>query len=589
MTTSTNGSAWYDELVRWIRRNGGEIHPSLGLCIVNDTSRGIKASRDIDKGELLIRLPCNLALDGSSLPLTFPVGEAAAASDNGDSSKSSDKKSIVHTRNASPWLRCLTSLLIERSKHKSDKKSDGASKEQGEIDFGPYLNSLPNSYDTLLDASSWPDEDVSTLLAGTALGAMVQEERRNDVLKQRCTSSVKPYLEHVGLWSSEGKNSEKHDASKFHDFKQACACVSTRGFHLQQSDGETPWTTKSSQATTDGIYSGPYLLPYVDLLNHSAEKKCTTLQRDTKNGTFTMIAERPIKAGEEIYHAYGEDLTSAQFLQTFGFVDTGASNEAAANEWSNNDCGCSDLSNEFKYGTTPATISSHAVLKACRSVLDSSFPKELINTMQELDIPDETWDLPTNERDILSHGLISDDILVTADNPLPDELVMLCCLPFLPDEAYDDWQSDPCVWNADILEDYFLGKLALRALMKSLGKKIEQYSAIDVSTCGLDVAAHNNRNGGSSDDIDVLLLRRLLNIDSSHIIDKDKRTRAIYALTIRLEEKCCLHLLKKKMISILRSLDEEEDDSNGGDVGGESGKRSSSDIDGVNSSKKIKL
>lgn len=571
--------------MQWIRRNGGEIHPNLALDVVNDTSRGIKASQAIEKGELLIRLPGNLALDGSSLPLTFIVESAAASS--GDNNKSSDTKQIAESRTASPWLRCLTSLLIQCSKHRGDK-TNNVLKEQSEIDFGPYLDSLPDSYDTLLDASSWPDEDVSTLLGGTALGMMVQEERRNHTLKERCNLSVKPYLKHVGLWA-EDCDDEAKKSSQFHEFQQACACVSTRGFHLQQADGETSATTESARGPADGNYSGPYLLPYIDLLNHSTEKKCTTLQRDTSDGTFTMIAERPINAGEDICHAYGTGLTSAQLLQTFGFVETGASKRAAGNEWGSDDEDGSDVSNKVRYGTTPVTISAQAVLRACHSVIDSSFPEELSQTMEENDIPDETWGLPTKERDILSHGLISDDIIVTAGEPLPDELVTLCCLPFLPDEVYAEWSSDSCLWSAEILEDYFLGKLALRALMKVLGTKMEQYSALDSSACGLNILAGDEHKGDGHDDPDVLLLRRALKASNEDIVDENKRRRAIYALTIRLEEKHCLRLLQKEMINLLRSLDDDEEDREGDNDNGQSEKRSSGDTDGASSSKKIKL
>lgn len=590
----SSSTAWYEALTEWIRHNGGEIHPSLDLDVVDEASRGIRAKSNIEKGELLIRLPGKLALDGSSLPLTFTVETSAHNSNNAPS----DAKSMEAKRTASPWLRCLTYLLIQSSKHKRD--DNGSSKEakptatidNGDIDFGPYLDSLPDTYDTLLDSTSWPDYDMNVLLAGTSLGTMVQEERRNDMLQQRYKLSIKPYLQHVGVWTKDCD--DENNSSQFRDFKQACVCVSTRGFHLQQqSDGASP--IGSSQPTTDGPYSGPYLLPFVDLLNHSTENKCTTLQRDTKDGTFTMIAERPIKAGEEIFHAYGTELSPAQLLQTFGFVETGAAERAADNQWGDN--GADDSHSNSQYSTTPGTITAKSVLNACRSVINSSFSKELNDTMLRLDIPDETWNLPSAERDILSYGLISDDILVSSDKPLSDDLVTLCCLLFLPDDVYDEWASEPCLWSADVLKDYFLGKLALRALMKVIGAKMEEYTAIGASACGLHTSSTDGeqQNGGGNEDPDVSLLRRLLSADSKDIINGSKRTRAIYALTIRLEEKHCIRLLKKEAINILRSLDddgglsEDEDSEEGGDD--ESGKRSSTNTDGgtSSSSKKMKL
>ena len=54
-------------------------------------------------------------------------------------------------------------------------------------------------------------------------------------------------------------------------------------------------------------------IPYVDLLNHSprgSAERATTLRRDA-NGSFFMVAERDIAAGEEISHSYGPSGTTA--------------------------------------------------------------------------------------------------------------------------------------------------------------------------------------------------------------------------------------------------------------------------------------
>ena len=90
-------------------------------------------------------------------------------------------------------------------------------------------------------------------------------------------------------------------------FRQACMCISTRGFHLSSNNEDT------------SSWSGPFLLPLIDLLNHNPAQSCTTLQRDDTND-FIMIAERELARGDEVFHSYGKDLSSAQVLQTFGFV-----------------------------------------------------------------------------------------------------------------------------------------------------------------------------------------------------------------------------------------------------------------------------
>ena len=568
MSSSSNGKseeaeAWYGNLVSWVRNHGGEIHAALDLDVVDKSSRGVKATADIDEGSVLIRLPAKLALDGSCLPTTYEVKDA---SDHGDD--------VSGKRTASPWLRCLTSLLTEsaiaRGKATKKKASDEC------INYSPYLKSLPESFDTLMDESSWSDTDVSTLLAGTALGTVVKEERKAEMMKRRFKLSVVPYLQHTGLLAV-GNDSSTSD-NDYGDFKRACACISTRGFHLQRGGQQKEGSCeKAAESTND--YSGPYLLPFIDLLNHCTEKKCTTLQRDAADGAFIMVAERKISAGEEVYHTYGTELTSAQLLQTFGFVEIGAARRAANKLW-----------NDDQYGIAPATLSAALVLSACRSVMGSSFPSDLKQAMEQNEFEDETWDLSAETgRDVLSHGLISSDILVAADHVavLSDELVTLCCLPFLPDEVYADWSDEPCLWGAEVLEDYYLGKLALRALMKAIGTKLGEYTDIDASACGL-LKVDNEKDNC---DKDRALLTHLLD-EPTDPVGYKKRSKAISALTIRLEEKHCLDLLKKEVIDTLKSLDDdgegyfyEDDDSNKGD----DNKRSASS-DGADSfSKKIKL
>lgn len=111
--------------------------------------------------------------------------------------------------------------------------------------------------------------------------------------------------------------------------------------------------------------SGPYILPLVDMLNHSSDPatKCTTLRPQTaphnakssargqgsapgsipqakatgnsaaaQSGdarksedvayaySFTMTAERNVAQGEEVMHSYGDALTNSDLLRTFGFT-----------------------------------------------------------------------------------------------------------------------------------------------------------------------------------------------------------------------------------------------------------------------------
>ena len=117
----------HNNLTQWITQNGGSVHRNLALHTpnsheicndgVNDTitmktqpykfsHRGIFAKHGpISKGEVLIRLPCQLALDGSHLPKNYETlacqnsdSDAPLSTAGGNVSKSQQQ------RNASAWL-----------------------------------------------------------------------------------------------------------------------------------------------------------------------------------------------------------------------------------------------------------------------------------------------------------------------------------------------------------------------------------------------------------------------------------------------------------------------------------------------------
>jgi len=242
------------------------------------------------------------------------------------------------------------------------------------------------------------------------------------VPESRYKEYVKPYLDNFKI------------AESWQIFQRASMCISTRGFHIQSTDtsqeetGETLDKSLGEKPAVEsiGAYMGPFLLPMIDLMNHSSEKKATTLQRDPETGAFYMLAEKDIEENEELFHSYGEKLTAAQILQTFGFVPQAAVQEATGEDlWA--------TTNSIK---TPAVISKEALLAACKSVKKSSFPKELEQIMQENEIDGDFWELEDGEgRDF---SFIPDQILVEAsasDSCLSDEIVTICCIYFLSESV----------------------------------------------------------------------------------------------------------------------------------------------------------
>ena len=542
---------WYSELIQWINANGGYINESLVLKEVRSDARGVFAKNDISKGSLLIKLPNKLSVSGSAFPLRYTC-------------QNEDQERL-----ASPWLRCITAIFAIFAKKE----------EESNCDFEHYISSLPNSYETLLHKTSWPDDQVEKYLSGTHVGKMVLQDRKFDTLRTRFHGNIKPYLLFNGLIGDTAR-----DDDVFELIKKCCACVSTRGFHLNTDNSSSPSTQSSSS------YSGPFLLPFIDLLNHSstAKDRCTSLSRQMANssfitssaggsgnnaqGVFLMSAERDISKDEEILHSYGNDLTSGQLLQTFGFVESMQVKRATQNSYPS-----TDESDNVK-DITPAVLSRQSIIDACVHIASSGLPQELedkMDSIPELDF--DVWDMPsTGELDARNQNVIqkqfSDALIINNSDSrlLSEEIITLCCAQFLPDEAYDEICESSeghsegknvktlALLSPDILEDFFLGSLVLRAIDFAIGRRLSEYKKIELP--GYEIP------DGKDVDIDVYRDRCLLKAfvikmeeesskgDDQQVMSTSEMMHAIYGLTIRIEEKTCLLKLKKECGKLLKSL-----------------------------------
>lgn len=456
----------FADLVKWISQPpaiGGHVHESLEMR-GDGSARGLFARARISQGETLVALPESLAVSGSTSPMSY-----------GD-------------RSASSWLRCIAAYYRAR---------------QNPERFQQYFDSLPKVYDSLLN---WTDDEVAVYLSGTTLCSLVLRDRQDNVLESRYQEAVRPYLEHLGLVSSSDSISEE-----VAHFREACMCVSTRGFHLEES-------VRSS------LYSGPFLLPFIDLLNHDPTRKCTTLHY--VEGQFLMKAERDIEEDEEVCHSYGTKLTSMQVLQTFGFVPESSIDAAER---------------IVRVGdhVTPAILTKLEVVSACQSVIASSFPAEVRTYMESSRSLkcEESWDL---ELDVSTRDLafLPDDFVVSCVCPLSEGLITLCCTLFLPPDVYSEFMaSGATLLERNMLDDYYLGKLVCKAIDVAIASKVSTYSPVTILGSGMPEQHHHD---------DFSLLREIRR--------KPELQRALFGLTVRLEEKSCLAALRSDVQYISHCL-----------------------------------
>lgn len=527
------GTVW-DGLAIWITNNGG--HVDSRLCLqTKQQLRGVVARENIPKGTLLISLPESLSINGLSMPKEYNIqGESRIP--------------------ASHWLRTLASLLSRMI-----RQQDAA----GASDFfAPYIKSLPETYETLWE---WEEAELSLLesvaiVPPSSFTTPTNSNGRNwgidrQELHDRFQNKMRFYFSQVL------GGDEKQATVKFDTFVRACQIVSTRGFH-----GVRKETSSSSKAVTS--YPGPYLLPAIDMLNHACYSHspqdgddqgiCCTLLHCNSNGDFMMYAERDILQGEELLHSYGPDLTSGQFLATFGFIPY--SHIIATIEM---DRLLSGTTSTIPSVNMTLLFPESEIFGACQTILaDTQWIEGLCASLLNQDPEVELWELPSvaeTKESATTDSSYSGTSVVVLDvsqlvmkkdqdesllypPKLPDEMVTALCTPFLPDMARQELSSTDML-DSSILADPFLGRLVGKVLVGLADKRLDTYTPIDTSKlCFESSRPLGNGRGVCCMMHDTELLSLL--VGSSDIGSK-KEERYKFALTVRVQEKRATMLLRK--------------------------------------------
>ena len=642
MVTADDALLLHRNLSRWIEINGGSIHKNLALhtpspqldvknsdrgqdmkgSTTDYTHRGIFALEGpIIKGEELIRLPAALALDGHALPVSYCEDVSGTSPES------------VGTRSASNWLRCIASfmhtLYLYQCKKDSNRSSPAvaiAAQEQPSVKYAHYITSLPKKYDSLLEWTTW---EIRYFLAGTALSVNalqsvtdtdtsdISESQHDDALRLRYRTTVVPYLKYLQqnleMFLSEEENESNSSISSsmslnyrerkrrkrmetqtqtqddmFEElyplFREACMCISSRAFHMQLRDVQN-----ETHVGNSADYHGPYLLPYIDLLNHSphsSSKHVTTLRRSATDGSFVMIAERDIAVGEEICHSYdigngaaenesNSSFTSAQTLQTYGFVDLEQTRIIDLLLEDKDKCLDGFSVSTLESSITPAVLTKSEVCKSCDELSRSTYVADLRNSMQQSGMLEEGWeywDLPSPSSswdgarcDALNN--LPDELLISSDASITDELITICCLYFIPDETLNELLQDEHTFllNTEVLEDFFLGKLVLQAIIDAVKAKLKSYKVqVNWSDLKEDASALLqvlSKVFESDDRLDSSSLcwgenvgsdaRVLSKLKSSSVRSHSGVDKFMYGLVVSLEERACLIELRKKACDMI--------------------------------------
>jgi hypothetical protein len=271
----------------WLEKRGADIGPvELGKSALGD-GYGVYATRALDEGETLFKIPSVICPSLTMACGDLDVGETLAL--------------LTAKGQGGPTV-ALAGILV---------KEWLCSKENGPR--GPYLAMLPWDAEWPPQGEQeqehilwWSEEQVdrlegsSALKDAVAIRSEVNEAAR--VLVGLLGASIRKAVKERGdpVWKQWDVDDEISKAAR-----GAFVSILSRSFEEAEEDKESR------------------LVPFLDMLQHTDDPNVRHVTiTDEETGKEAVIAEtiRPIAAGEELTFNYNNKLTPEQFLTNFGFV-----------------------------------------------------------------------------------------------------------------------------------------------------------------------------------------------------------------------------------------------------------------------------
>ncbi|XP_038977085.1 actin-histidine N-methyltransferase-like [Phoenix dactylifera] len=265
------------DLVRWVRREGGLLHPKLKIADHPYHGLGVVATDDIPQRSELVVLP-------SHLPLRL---RRDPEPDGGGEGPDSVLSQLARRVPEELWaMRLGLRLLQERAMVGSF--------------WWPYISNLPEAFNVPIFFSR---EDIKNLQYAPLLH---QVNKRCRFLLE-FEKEIKLMLEDVALKDHPFGGQDVNASS----LGWALSAVSSRAFRLH---GEILPNGKNADI--------PMLLPLIDMCNHSFQPNARIVQEqdlDSPNMSLKVVAETPIEQDTPVMLNYG-CLSNDLFLLDYGFV-----------------------------------------------------------------------------------------------------------------------------------------------------------------------------------------------------------------------------------------------------------------------------
>jgi len=311
---------------------GGHLSSALDfLSAAGAGGRGVVALSRVPKGSNLAAVPVRACLfvpkEGEHHASTTPAAEFL---------REQQKEELLSPFPAAVALLLAEAAAGERSPHSRFLASlpfGGEMTDANDDDETDPENENGSTVKCLDCVLAWRARELK-LLSGTSA------EDQGGGARKLFEETMKPlYASSPTLWP------RPYDS--FAAFVRAACLVQSRAFHLR----ETNFATGAQSDDADGG-GRLYLIPGIDQVNHSSSTamRSTALDRVSEASAsgvvdegeggkeedgkgkeekkeegekidfFSMKADRDIEAGEEVFHGYGDSLSDAELLTTYGFV-----------------------------------------------------------------------------------------------------------------------------------------------------------------------------------------------------------------------------------------------------------------------------
>ena len=276
----------------YLQRNGGESNlkrVGLGYFPIrigpneDDTIqlRGVIALRDIPKGEGIIEIPYEMAID-------------------------------LGRESADPTLPATT-LLQKYCTWRS--KSDGP---PGDKEYGDYFAMLPT--DDHLGSTDFFSDTALEMLQSPSI--VEETMSRRELVKARYERDVEPMAQmSSNLYRWESGDTDD-DSNK----------IATQS-HLQWASWIITSRVLTVQGPPESNTANRLLIPLIDMCNHDRDSPHVLTGRAMSGGMLKVVAGIDVKKGDQINIGYGGGVEgNDRFIQDYGFLDTGGSLEGSKNK-----------------------------------------------------------------------------------------------------------------------------------------------------------------------------------------------------------------------------------------------------------------